>query len=201
MRSPVLSVLTLISACLTSSAIAGGCGSATDVPLGGPYGGTASVPGPSDSGSDAGGGVVIITSTTTTIGVTTVGTTTGVTTTTTTTTAGMTTQTTSETTTTTTTTTTSSSTTSSGTAPTWTYLYTTYLAAGSTPGTCDSHHHSECSSPSACFSWIGTGYNLSTGGNLFSWDSGGWMPTNGPSSEPQADTDFAAWVAAGSHNN
>jgi hypothetical protein len=27
------------------------------------------------------------------------------------------------------------------------------------------------------------------------------MPTNGPSSEPQAVTDFAAWTAAGSQNN
>jgi hypothetical protein len=27
------------------------------------------------------------------------------------------------------------------------------------------------------------------------------MPTNGPSSAPQAEADFAAWIAAGSQNN
>jgi hypothetical protein len=39
---------------------------------------------------------------------------------------------------------------------------------------------------------------------LFAWDSGGWMPTsqaNPPSSDPQADADFAAWIAAGSQDN
>jgi hypothetical protein len=36
---------------------------------------------------------------------------------------------------------------------------------------------------------------------LFIWTSGGFMPPNGPPSEPQAVCDFAAWTAAGSNNN
>jgi len=92
--------------------------------------------------------------------------------------------------------------TSSG-APTWTDLYTKYLAVG-TIGNCDGscHHHSQCSSASSCYSWIGTGNHgaVANGGGLFSWDSG-YMPTNGPTSEPQAESDFAAWVAAGSLDN
>jgi hypothetical protein len=27
------------------------------------------------------------------------------------------------------------------------------------------------------------------------------MPTSGPTSDPQAESDFAAWIAAGSQNN
>jgi len=95
-------------------------------------------------------------------------------------------------------------------APTWTYLYDTYLSsATSTPGDCDGscHHHSQCGSASACFSWIGSGQQgalTGTGGNsLFLWDSstGGWMPKSGPTSNPQADADFTAWIAAGSQDN
>jgi hypothetical protein len=41
---------------------------------------------------------------------------------------------------------------------------------------------------------------LSNGGSLFSWDEG-FMPPDGPTSEPQAEADFAAWIAAGSQNN
>jgi len=88
-------------------------------------------------------------------------------------------------------------------APTWTELYTNYLAVG-TIGNCDGscHRHSQCSSPSSCYSWIGSGNRgaLSGGGGLLSWDQG-YMPTNGPTSEPQAEADFTAWAAAGSQNN
>jgi hypothetical protein len=74
-----------------------------------------------------------------------------------------------------------------------------------TIGDCDSsscHRHTECSSPSACYSWIGTGtYGaLANNGGLLSWDNG-YMPATGPSSDPQAEADFAAWIAAGSLNN
>jgi hypothetical protein len=89
---------------------------------------------------------------------------------------------------------------------TWTYLYNTYLKAGNTIGDCDGscHRHSQCDSPSDCYQWIGRD-SLTAGGGynaLFTWD-GGFMPQGGPSqgSEPQADKDFAAWVAAGSQNN
>jgi hypothetical protein len=75
-------------------------------------------------------------------------------------------------------------------------------------GDCDGscHHHSECSSPLDCYNWIGQGQqgNLSGGGSnaLFTWEGGGgWMPEDGPASDPQAEADFAAWVAAGSINN
>ena len=96
----------------------------------------------------------------------------------------------------------SSSHTSSASGPTWSYLYDTYLSSLTTTiGDCDGscHHHSECSSAAACYAWIGTGVygKLSNGGDLFSWDSG-YMPTNGPASDPQAEADFAAWIAAGS---
>ncbi len=84
--------------------------------------------------------------------------------------------------------------------PTWTYLYSTYLAVG-TAGDCNGscHHHSECSSPSACYSWIGS-RQLSGGGGLLSWDEG-YMPPGGPSSDPQAETAFTAWTAAGAQDD
>jgi hypothetical protein len=64
--------------------------------------------------------------------------------------------------------------------------------------------HSECSAASGCYTWLnGRGYiagGINNNG-LFTWTSGGFMPKNGPSSNPQAVTDFAAWTAAGSLNN
>jgi len=138
--------------------------------------------------------------TTTTTGNTTT-TTTGNTTTTTTGTTATTTSTTATTeTTTTSTTTTSSSSSSSGGTPTWTELYTDYLAVG-TIGNCDGscHHHSQCSSPSSCYSWIGN-KQLSGGGGLLSWDNG-YMPPSGPSSNTAAEDAFTAWTAAGSPDN
>lgn len=207
MRLPAL----LVPLCFASAALVASCSSASDVPLGGPYGGTATAAPPTDAGNDTGPttiigsgpgvgtgtgsgngtgtgtgtGIEIGTGTGTGTGIgigtgTGFGTGTGKG-------AG----------------TGTGTGTGTGGAPTWTYLYDTYLAETGTPGSCDGscHHHSQCGSASACYSWIGTGYNLGTGGNLFSWDSQGWMPTHGPSSEPQADTDFDAWIAAGSKNN
>jgi hypothetical protein len=109
--------------------------------------------------------------------------------------------------TTTTTTTVASSTSTTSSAPTWTDLYEKYLKVGNTPGQCDSscHDHTQCDSASDCYRWIGKGEEgaltpQGSGEKLFSWDNG-FMPRNGPSSEPQADADFEAWIAAGSLNN
>lgn len=90
--------------------------------------------------------------------------------------------------------------------PTWTYLFNTYLAAA-TPGNCAACHgagyyYGSCDDPVDCYELIGNGQygGLSTGGGFFSWDLGG-MPPSGPTSLPQADIDFAAWIAAGSQDN
>jgi hypothetical protein len=62
----------------------------------------------------------------------------------------------------------------------------------------------DCGSASGCFTWLNKQGYISGGINndqLFTWTSGGFMPKDGPSSEPQAVTDFAAWTAAGSQDN
>jgi hypothetical protein len=170
-----------------------GCGGDVATPLGGPFGGTANVPPPTDAGNDAG---PLITTTTTTT------TTTGITTTTTTTTG----------TTTTTTGTTTTTTTTQGTgmpaAPTWTDLYTKYLSVAHTGcynNVCH-QHDAQCNTAKTCFSWIGVGggAQVSVAGGIFTWDPDGFMPTamaDPPTSDPQADTDFAAWIAAGALDN
>ncbi len=48
------------------------------------------------------------------------------------------------------------------------------------------------------FNYIQGGINDN---GLFTWTPNGFMPKGGPTSEPQAVTDFAAWTAAGSQNN
>ena len=91
--------------------------------------------------------------------------------------------------------------------PTWSGLWTDYLASGTVGDCARSGCHSggnECASASACYSWLNNDQYVSGGINnngLFTWTSGGFMPKNGPSSEPQAVSDFAAWTAAGSLNN
>jgi len=181
-----------------------GCSSAGDLPLGGPYGGGASgIDEASDaavvfnlgSGSGASSGIVISSSsvgaqgTSQTSGPGSSGTSTssssGIP-------ASSSTQSAS--------TSSSSAASSSAAAPTWTYLYNTYLASGSTPGNCDGscHRHSQCDNPSDCYSWIGS--RVSNGAGLLSWDQG-YMPPGGPSSLPQAEADFNAWAAAGSQDN
>jgi hypothetical protein len=156
-----------------------GCG-ASDTPLGGPFGGTATVPPPNDSGSDA--GPVIVTTTTTTQTVKT--------------------------------TTTSTSMMSGPAAPTWTELWTKYLQVpktGCVNNGCHTHDASmapgaNCSTAKSCFLWIGSagGSQVSASGGIFVWDAGGFMPKascDPPTTDPQADTDFAAWIAAGAQDN
>jgi hypothetical protein len=63
---------------------------------------------------------------------------------------------------------------------------------------------SECANASGCYSWLSKDGYIAGGINnneLFTWTANGFMPKNGPSSEPQAVTDFAAWTAAGSLDN
>ena len=101
----------------------------------------------------------------------------------------------------------------SGSAPTWTQLFNNYLAAG-TIGNCgaaspchqvDGNLGGNCGTAGDCWTWIGLqgqgGLADCQGGGLFSWDVHGYMPQNGPTSEPQAEADFTAWIAAGSLDN
>jgi len=187
-----------------------GCSSADTLPSGGPYGGSvvdAAAGGDTDAGpgliqfttkngSGTGTGLGSATGTTSPTGQTTSG-------------PASTTQQSSEMSSSMATTMTTPSSSSAVATPTWTDLYNTYLSsATATIGDCDGscHHHSECSSPSACYTWIGSpsaqkNYGaLSNGGGLLSWDNG-YMPTTGPSSDPTAEAAFAAWIAAGSPNN
>jgi hypothetical protein len=193
---------------LSLALIGAGCSSADTLPSGGPYGGAAGDAGLTGA-TDAGGSVVFnpgdtgVTGSSSASGVVIVGSSSG---------SGATTTSSSGAASTATSgfgstvaTSSASATSSSAAAPTWTYLYDTYLSdASATVGDCDGscHYHGECSSAPACFTWIGTGkYGaLSNGGGLFTWDQG-YMPKNGPTSEPEAETDFAAWIAAGSPDN
>jgi hypothetical protein len=91
------------------------------------------------------------------------------------------------------------------TAPTWTQVYTDYLAGGA-EGRC-SGCHSEGSSASNLYSWLhskgyinGTSSKLvSTSSSCLSW-YGGSMPPAGPS-DAKAVSDMNAWAAAGAANN
>jgi hypothetical protein len=81
------------------------------------------------------------------------------------------------------------------------------MAASTLGGCAKSGCHSdatECATATACYTWLNGDGFISGGINdngLFLWTSGGFMPQNGPTSEPQAVCDFAAWTAAGSNNN
>ncbi len=89
-------------------------------------------------------------------------------------------------------------------APTWTQLTANYLAAGTAGDCAKGGCHSECSTAPKCYQFISENGYLQGGINnsgLFTWTSGGFMPKHGPSSEPQAVTDFAAWTAAGAQDN
>jgi hypothetical protein len=91
-------------------------------------------------------------------------------------------------------------------APTWSQLFTNYLASG-TEGDCRGCH-SQGSSASSLYSWLnGRGYMTAPNPTLLSsardgltWYGGG-MPTNGAPSNAQAVTDFNAWAAAGAQDN
>lgn len=89
--------------------------------------------------------------------------------------------------------------------PTWSQLYTKYLASG-TIGNC-SPCHSSIATPSTCYSWLQTksmvgGANpvlATSAGSCLSW-YGGNMPPFGPQSAA-AVADFTAWGKAGGLNN
>jgi hypothetical protein len=93
------------------------------------------------------------------------------------------------------------------TAPTWTEIYTKYLAAG-TPGNCGSFCHSSMGDPSGAYNYLqGRGQISGTSSGLVSTYSsdlswfGGNMPPGGPGSYPTAAADMQAWAAAGALNN
>ncbi len=94
-----------------------------------------------------------------------------------------------------------------GSAPTWTKLWTEYLAAGTVGGCAKAGCHGtpgQCDTPSDCYQWLDSYSDICGGINnnaLFSWTPNGFMPAGGPTSEPNVVTDFAAWTAAGSQNN
>jgi hypothetical protein len=90
--------------------------------------------------------------------------------------------------------------------PTWTELYTTYLATG-TAGGCPACH-SEASTASGAYMYLTTEGQIAGSSSAlvsptlscFSWLGGG-MPPKGPSSDPTAVTAFQAWACAGAPNN
>lgn len=90
--------------------------------------------------------------------------------------------------------------------PTWSSIYSKYLAGG-TPGDCYPCH-SQMSTASKSYSWLKQkGYINGTSSALvnasrscLSW-YGGNMPPQGPTSLSAAKTDMNAWAAAGAQNN
>jgi hypothetical protein len=92
-----------------------------------------------------------------------------------------------------------------GAAPTWSALYTEYLATG-TEGNCQGCHAGQMGSASASYAFLqGKGYISGTGSSLvknsscLSW-FGGNMPPGGPS-DATAAAAMSAWVAAGAQND
>jgi hypothetical protein len=93
-------------------------------------------------------------------------------------------------------------------APTWTQIFTQYLAgttsgSGGTIGHCASCH-GQASSASATYAFLQS-YNQvgslgQTPGSIFTW-MGGTMPVGGTTSDPQAALDVQAWAAAGALDN
>lgn len=90
-------------------------------------------------------------------------------------------------------------------APTWTQIFTSYLASG-TKGNCNGCH--SMSSPSQAYSWLsgrgqvgGSSPALTDSNNsCLSW-YGGNMPPGGPSSDSTATQQMNAWAAAGGLDN
>ena len=175
-------------------ALAAGCGSVDDPPLGGPYGGTTggtdpnSGQNPDQTGGGGGGGGgggstdAGTSNTTKDSGSQTTTKDSG---------SQQTTQ--------------DSGSTQTQTAPTWTQVYNSYLA-GSTIGRC-SGCHSQGSSKGNLYSWLSSkGYIsgkssalVDSNQSCLSW-YGGNMPPSGPSSSA-AVKDMNAWAAAGALNN
>jgi hypothetical protein len=90
--------------------------------------------------------------------------------------------------------------------PTWSSIYTAYLAAG-TAGNCGGCH-GQMSTASGSYSYL-TGKHqiggsssalVSANTSCLSW-MGGNMPPLGPSSEAAATADLQAWAAAGAQDN
>jgi hypothetical protein len=94
-------------------------------------------------------------------------------------------------------------------APTWSLIYSSYLAGG-TVGDCSSSscHSSEMSSASNGYAWLRAhGYISGASSSLVNSNSsclswyGGNMPPNGPTSLANAQADMDAWAKAGALNN
>jgi hypothetical protein len=88
--------------------------------------------------------------------------------------------------------------------PSWTAVYDAYLASG-TNGHC-TNCHNQMSSPSAAYSFLesqgfisGSTTKLAGSGSCLMW-FGGNMPPGG-TGDAQAVTDVTAWAAAGAQNN
>jgi hypothetical protein len=91
-------------------------------------------------------------------------------------------------------------------APTFSEIYSAYLASG-TVGNCVSCHRAEMGSASSAYSWLsgigqisGASSRLTGPGSCLTW-YGGTMPFGGPRSDPQAVSAMNAWAAAGAMNN
>jgi len=100
-----------------------------------------------------------------------------------------------------------------GGAPTWSALYKGYFAYGAIGNCGDSVCHAQAGTASGMYQWLLSENNSSYCGcpnclaslgstttSVLSW-FGGAMPLLGPTSDSQAASDVEAWVAAGSKNN
>ena len=91
-------------------------------------------------------------------------------------------------------------------APTWTQIFTLYLAgtasgSGGTVGHCGGCHGQVTSASTAYGFLQSTGYLASLGQTpIFSW-MGGTMPPGGTTSDAKAASDVEAWVAAGASDD
>jgi hypothetical protein len=92
-----------------------------------------------------------------------------------------------------------------GKSPTWTAIFDAYLASGA-EGHCVSCHN-QASSPTASYAWLkskgyisGTTSTIAAGGSCLTW-FGGNMPPGGPASDANASADMQAWVVAGAQDN
>jgi polyvinyl alcohol dehydrogenase (cytochrome) len=91
-------------------------------------------------------------------------------------------------------------------APTWSFLHRAYFAE-STVGHC-SNCHIEMATPSAAHQWLTDKGQINGASSLIAVRGqsrltifGGGMPPEGPTSQPQYESDITAWVAAGAQNN
>ena len=155
-----------------------GCASASDPPLGGPYGGTAggtttsanpTDPAPADAGSSGSSGSSGSRGSSGTSG---------------------------------------SSGSSGTVTPTWTSIWTGYFAKGTAGNCAKSGCHSQMGTATGGYSWLaGKGYITATKAPLadpaqscLSW-LGGNMPPSGATSNAAASSALVAWAAAGAPNN